>query len=165
MEKTVKMRAYSEEAPSDASQGNPADDQNRTLELALKDAQLEEEKSKTLEYLKTIVQLRENLKQEQAKAAEVVKKSAELEAKVKDLAALDSTEFAKKNAQLEEERRKSLEQMKAIEQLKETLRQEQAKAAEQEAKAKGSAVQEAKVKELTEALGKIAAIAAAGKAG
>ena len=78
----------------------------------MKNAQIEEEKSRPHEYLKTIVQLRESLKQEQAKTAEMADKTAE-----------------------------------------------------QEAKAKASAVLEAKVKELTAALSKIAAIAAAGKVG
>ena len=112
MEKTVKIRAYPDDAKSNASQGNLADGQNISLELAMKNAQLEEEKSRSLEHLKTIVQLRESLKQEQAKTAEMARKMAEQDAKAKDLAAL-----------------------------------------------------EANVKELTEALSKIAAIAAAGEVG
>jgi len=172
MEKTVKIRAYPDDAKSNASQGDLADDQNISLELAKKNAQIEEEKSRSHEYLKTIVQLRESLKQEQAKTAEMTQKMAEQEAKVKELAALEANELARKSAQREEEKKKSLDLMKTIEQLRESLRQEQAKTAgmadktaEQETKAGASAVLEAKVKELTAALSKIAAIAAAGKAG
>lgn len=138
----------------------------------MKNAQLEEEKSRSLEHLKTIVQLRESLKQEQAKTAEMARKMAEQDAKAKDLAALEANELARKNAQREEEKRKTLDLMKTIEQLRESLRQEQAKMAgmadkmtAQEAKARESVVLEAKARELTEALGKIAAIAATGKAG
>lgn len=172
MEKTVKIRAYPDDAKSNASQGNLADDQNRSLELAMKNAQLEEEKSRSHEHLKTIVQLRESLKQEQAKTAEMARKTAEQDAKVKDLAGLEANELARKNAQREEEKKRLLDLMKMIEQLRESLKQEQAKTAgmvdkitAQEAKARESAVLEAKVKELTEALSKIAAIAAAGKTG
>lgn len=172
MEKTVKIRAYPDDAKSKASQGNLADGQNISLELAMKNAQLEEEKSRSLEHLKTIVQLRESLKQEQSKTAEVTRKMAEQDAKAKDLAALEANELARKNAQREEEKKKSLELMKTIEQLRESLKQEQAKTAgmadrmtAQEAKARESAMLEAKVRELTEALSRIAAIAAAGKAG
>ncbi|HMC13836.1 MAG TPA: hypothetical protein VKG67_05795 [Gallionellaceae bacterium] len=71
-------------------------------------------------------------------------------------------ELATKNTQLEEEKKKSLEQQKSIEQLKEILKQEQAKSAEL---AKKTDEQEASVKELSDALSKISAIAAAGKAG
>ncbi len=212
MDKTVKIRTYSGDEKSGVSQGNLSDDQNKSLELAkknaqleeerkksleqfnvieqlrvslkqeqakmaemmkktvgpdanelaVKDAQLEEEKSRSLENLKTIVQLRESLKQEQAKTAEMVKKLAELEA----------NELAKKNTQLQEEKSKSLELFKLVEQLRENLKQEQSKMAEmakrmseQEARAKESAVLEAKVKELTEAISMIAGIAATGKTG
>lgn len=172
MEKTVKIRAYPDDAKSNASQGDLADDQSRSLELAMKNAQIEEEKSRSHEHLKTIVQLRESLKQEQAKTAEMAKRMADQDAKVKDTAALEANELARKNAQREEEKKMSLDLMKTIEQLRDNLKQEQAKTAgmvdkmtAQEAKARESVVLEAKVKELTEALSRIAAIAAAGKAG
>jgi hypothetical protein len=217
MEKTVKIRAYPDDAKSNAPQGNLSEDQNKSLELArknaqleeksldqlriieqlreslkqeqlklaelakktagvdttvlaVKDAQLEEEKSRGLENLKTIVQLRESLKLEQAKTAEMVKIISEQEAKAKEAASLDANELARKSAELEEERLKSHEQTKTIDHLTESLKQEQAKAAgmtdrlaELEAKAKETTALEARVGELTEALGKIAAIAAAGK--
>ena len=111
MDKTVKIRPYSGDAKSDAPQSNLTEDQDKSLELAKKNALLEEEKKKSLEQLKIIEQLRESLKQEQVKTAEMVKMMTEQEARTKDSAAL-----------------------------------------------------EAKAKELTEALGKIAAIAAVGKA-
>jgi hypothetical protein len=64
------------------------------------------------------------------------------------------------------------EHLKTIEQLRESLKQEQARTAEMvrktaglEAKENKSAELEAKVKELTEALSKISNIATAGKAG
>jgi DNA anti-recombination protein RmuC len=170
MEKTVKIRAFPDVARSSSAQGNTADE--KAIELAMKDAQIEEERSRSLEHLKTIVQLRESLKQEQAKTAEMARKADELDAKAKGTAALETNELARKSAELEEEKQKSLEQMKTIEQLREGLRQEQAKAAgmadmmaELDAKAKERAALETKVKELTGALGKIAAIAAAWKAG
>jgi t-SNARE complex subunit (syntaxin) len=85
MEKTVKTRAFPDGKKSAASQSNLTGAQEKTLELAKKNAQLEEVKSKLLEHLKTIEQLRESIKQEQAKAAEMVTKTAGLEAKVKEL--------------------------------------------------------------------------------
>lgn len=94
----------------------------------------------------------------------------------------NALELLKKTAQLQEEKNKSLEHLKAIDLLQESLRQEQARAAEmarvnaalgaqlkelaaQETNVKKVAELEVKIKELTEALGKISGIAAAGKAG
>lgn len=221
MDKTVKMRAYSGDVNNPASQGNLSDDQNKTLalinknaqleeenkkalehlktiehlkeslrqeqakmaemvkkaagqnsnEIAVRDAQLEEEKSRSLEHLRTIVQLRESLKQEQFKTGEMAIKMSVLEAKVKDAATLEANALAKNNAELGAEKSKSSESLKTIEQLKESLKQEQAKTAEMAAKAtemagkiKESAALEAKVTELTETLGKISNIAAMMKA-
>ena len=56
--------------------------------LVKKSAQLEEEKKLSLEYMRTIEQLRETIKQDQAKSAEMVNKFDELEAKTKELAEL-----------------------------------------------------------------------------
>ena len=191
MEKTVKIRAYPGDAKSDAAQGSPAGDQDKSLELAMKDAQIEEEKSRAFEHLKTIVQLRESLKQEQAKTAEMARKIDAHDARIKELSDLDANALARKHALLEEEQKKSLEHLQTIAQLRESLKQEQAKTpemanrvvvlearvrelsgletklkelAELENKAQEAATLEAKVNGLTEALGKIAAIAAAGKA-
>ena len=91
-------------------------------------------------------------------------------------------ELVKKNARLEEEKSKSLELQKTIEQLRVILKQEQAKTAEmaekavmlearvrelsgQEAKINKVTELESRIKQLTEALDKISGIAATGKAG
>ncbi|MDZ4202421.1 MAG: hypothetical protein U1C96_09785 [Gallionella sp.] len=160
VDKTVKLRAYAEDANNPAAQGKQTDD--KSLDLAMKDAQIEEERSRSLEHLKTIVQLRESLKQEQAKVAEITGKAAEMENKMRSLGALENGELAKKNAELEQERRLSLEQLKMIEQLRESLKQEQAKAAAANERSIGL---EAKIRELTDSLGKIAEIAGAAKGG
>lgn len=169
MDKTVKVRAY----PDDAKpQSNLTEDQDKMLELVKRNALLEEENKKSPEYLKTIEQLKVSLKQEQIKAAEMEAKTAKLEARVNGLAALEANGAAMKSAQLEEEKKKSLEHLKTIDQLRESLKQEQAKAAEMvkkttelETKVKELPALEAKVKELTDILGKISGIAATGKAG
>lgn len=190
MDKTVKINAYSNDAKSNVSQGNLTEDQNKTLELAKKGSQLEEEKRRSLEHLLTIERLSSSLRQEQAKSVEMTKKTADLEAKVKEFALSGASELVKKNAQLEEEKKTSLEQLKMIEQLRESIKQEQLRSAGMvmktaeleskikelsvletrvkeipalEAKVKELAVWEAKVKELNDALGKISTIAAAGK--
>ncbi len=133
-DKTLKIRAYSEPAKSEEPQGTPAKTQDVSLELEKKNAQLEEEKSKSLELLKTIVQLRESLKHEQVKTSDIVRKAAELEDKSKETAALVAKELEKKTAQLEDETKKAIEQAKVVEQLRESLRQAQAKSADFEAK-------------------------------
>ena len=175
IEKTLKLQSYSGETKPDevkaaAPQNLSADE--LALELKMKNEQIEEERSRSLEHLKVIVQLRESLKQEQAKTAEALKKAAELEAKAKSVVAQETTELANKIAQLEEERNKSLELTKIIEQLRETLKLEQAKTAEAakkiaetDAKLKENALLEARVRELNETLAKINAIAAMGKTG
>lgn len=117
-ETTIKIRAYSDDGV--VPQNTLTEAQNNAVELVKKSAQLEEEKKKALEYLKTIEQLQESLKLEQAKAAEMARKIAGLEAKVRELAALEAKEME-------------------------------------------FAALEAKVRELTEVLGKISGIAAAGK--
>jgi len=182
MDKTIKIRAHSDDANGKALPSNLTEDQNKMLELVKKNALLEEENKKSIEYLRTIEQLKESLRQEQAKAAEMAAKTAKLEAKVNDLAALEANDIARKNAQIEEEKKKSIEYSKMVEQLKESLKQEQAKAADAtkkmaglearinelsalEAKVSEVAGLEAKVKELTDMLGKISGIAAAGKVG
>lgn len=168
MEKTVKIRAYSDEPKAPGQAGKPVDE--KSLELAMKDAQIEEERSRSLEHLKTIVQLRESLKQEQARTAEAAKKVAELEGRLKGSSEQEANELAKKTAQLEEEKSRSVEYMRMIEQLRESLKQEQSGAAAMadklailEAKVGDVVTLEARVRELTDALGRIAAIAAAGK--
>ncbi len=163
MDKTVKIRAYSDDAKKDIAQGPRAEEKDKSSELIKMASQLEEERSKSLELLKEIVHLRESLKQEQAK-------SADLEAKLTRLAVVEENQLAKKNAQLEEEKNKSLEYMKTIEQLRESIKQDQARTAEManrsvelEARTRELAALEAKVKDLTGALNMISRIAAAGK--
>ena len=163
MDKTLKLRTYSGDTKNNGSLDNAAKEQKISLELEKKTAQLEDEKSKSIELLKTIVQLRESLKQEEAK-------SAELGAKLNKLASVEENQLARKNAQLEEEKKLSLEYMRTIEQLRESIRQDQAKSAamvnkfdELEAKTKAVADLEARVKDLTGVLGMISRIAAAGK--
>lgn len=85
MDRTVKIPAYSGAQPQGAAQDNLTKEQKMALELATKNTQLEEEKNKSLEQLKTIEQLRESLKQEQLKSLGLVKKAADLESKVDDL--------------------------------------------------------------------------------
>ena len=118
---TIKTRTFPEGAKPVVPQNNLTEAQEKALELAKKNALIAEEKNKLLEHLKTIEQLRESLKQEQSKAAEMAQKAVGLEAKVKELSVQESN--AEKMAELE-----------------------------------------ARVKELTEALGKISGIASAGKA-
>jgi len=125
MEKTVKIRAYQEDNKDKvSSKDNPADDKNKTLELEKKDALLEEEKARSLEHIKTIVQLRESLKKEQERNTDLSKAAAELQAKLSRLADVEENQLVKKNTQLEEEKKKSAEQLKVIELLKEKVRQE-----------------------------------------
>lgn len=64
-------------------------------------------------------------------------------------------DLAAKTNQLEEEKNKALEQQKTIERLRESLMHEQAKAAEL---ARNSALQESRLQELQDALGRISAI-------
>ena len=163
MDKTLKLRTYSGEIKSNVVQGNIEKERNIALELEKKTALLEDERSKTLDLLKTIVQLRESLKQEQAR-------SAGLEAKLNKLDGLEESQLVKKNAQLEEEKKLSLEYMRTIEQLRESIKQDQAKSAEMvnkfdelEAKTKELAELKAKVNDLTGVLGMVSRIAAAGK--
>jgi len=122
IDKTVKTHVFPDGAKRVAPKNNLTEAQEKALELAKKNALMAEEKNKLLEHLKTIEQLQQSLKQEQAKAAGMAEKAVMLETKVKELS-------------------------------------------EQETQVKKVAELEAKIRELTEALGKISGIAAAGKAG
>jgi chromosome segregation ATPase len=131
-------------------------------QLVKKNAQLEEEKNKSLEYEKTIEQLRENLKQELGKSAETLNRMAELKTKVNKMDSVEENQLVKKNTLLEEEKKKTLEYAKLIDQLRESIR------AGKEVSAgmlKRTAKLEAKIEELTGVLGKIAGVATAGKLG
>lgn len=85
MDRTLKMRAYSGDVKQEAAKDNLTREQALTLELATKSAQLEDEKKKSLEQLKTIEQLRQALTQEQARTAESTKNTAFLESRIKEL--------------------------------------------------------------------------------
>jgi DNA repair exonuclease SbcCD ATPase subunit len=163
MDKTLKLRTYTDAAKNAAAPSKVAKSPDPSEELEKKTALLEEERSKSIELLKTIVQLRESFKQEQAR-------SAELEAKLTKLDRVEENQLVKKNAELEAEKKLSLEYMRTIEQLRESIKQDQAKSAamvnkfdELEAKKKELDELKTKVKELTGVLGMVSRIAAAGK--
>lgn len=103
-ETTIKIRAYSDKEERRAPQNNLTEAQNNALELVKKTAQLEEEKKKSLGYLKTIEQLQGSLKQEQAKTAEMAREIAELQAKIRELAGLETkaNEVAELEAKVKE---------------------------------------------------------------
>lgn len=123
MDRTLKLRSYPDSAKHDAAKDNTAKERDIELELEKKTAHLEEERNKSLDLVKTIVQLRESLKQEQGKAAA-------LEAKVTRLDSVEENQLVRKNAELEEEKKKSLEYVKTIEQLRENRKQEVEKSAQ-----------------------------------
>jgi DNA-directed RNA polymerase subunit F len=85
MDRTVKIPAYSGEAKQGTPQDNLTKEQKLALELATKNTQLEEEKSKALEQLKTIEHLRESLAQEQAKSTENARNVVLLQSRVEEL--------------------------------------------------------------------------------
>lgn len=170
MDKTVKISAYSPPIKGVAHQEKPATDRFAALELEQKQAQLEEERNKSLELLRNVVQLRESFKQEQVKSAELESKVEQLEDKLKKLAALEESQNAKRNAQIEEEKKYSLELMRNIEDLKEKLKQEKSRSSEiadsgvqLEAKLQEIAVIEAKIKDMAGVFSEIISIAEAAK--
>jgi len=122
MEKTVKTRSLAEGNKNGGSQSNLTEAQERVLDLVNKNAQLEEENNKLLEHLRTIEQLRIKYKREQDKTAELLKKTASLEAKVNELNELglkekDTPELeakTKKVAELEAKVRKLTEALGKI---------------------------------------------------
>jgi methyl-accepting chemotaxis protein len=118
---TIKLPAHPDKVKGIVRMSNLTPEQEKALELANQKARLEEENKKVLEYIKTIEQLRESLKQEQAKATEMAEKAVSMEFKLNELAEL-------------------------------------------EAKVKNVAELEARVKELSEVIGKISGIASTGKA-
>lgn len=129
-------------------------------QLIKKNAELEEEKKKYHEQVKLNEQLRESLKQEQADIAEMARKTAELQARLRKLAEVEENQLVRKDALLEEERKKSLEYARLIEQLRESAKEDQAKKIEL---ANKLAALEAKVKDLSVVLSKISSLAAGGK--
>jgi hypothetical protein len=112
---------------------------------------------KTAEQLKVIELLKENLKMEQNQNAELLKKIDDLQDKLYKLTSLEDDQLVKKNAELEDEKKKSSAYLKTINELMENLKLEQEKSAEMEKKI---AFQETKAKELAEVLSTISNIAA-----
>jgi hypothetical protein len=213
MDRTLKMRAFTDTVKNDVPNSVRVEESNKSQDIAKKDALLEEERSKSLELLKTIVQLRESLKQEQARTtelqiklnrldgveqnqlirknaqleeeqkkyldqikineqlreslkqeqasyAEMAKKTIELQARLRKLAEVEENQLVKKDAQLEEEKKNSLEYIRVIEQLRESIKQDQAKKTEMVNKTSSL---EDKVKELSVVLSKISSLATGGK--
>jgi hypothetical protein len=110
--------------------------------------------------MRTIEQLRATLKQEQENAVEVKNKKAELEAKVNKLDDVEESQLAKKSAQLEDEKKKSLEYAQLIEQLRDSAKLDQAKLADM---IKHAEELDEKAKAMSIVLSKIASLATGGK--
>jgi hypothetical protein len=157
MDKTVKTYAYFKSDNGPGQKSDLADDKNNSPEPALKEALFEAEKNKAVEQLKVIDLLKQNLSMEQNKNAGLVKKVADLEGKLAKLATSEDDQLSQKNAQLEEEKKKSSAYLKTINELMESLKIEQGKSTELERKI---AFQETKAKELAEVLSTISNIAA-----
>jgi len=87
---TIKIRAYADKTAGDAAQSNLSEEQHKALELVKMNAQLEQEKKKTLELQATIEQLRASLKQEQEKVSEMTTMAKNMEGKLKELAELEA---------------------------------------------------------------------------
>jgi uncharacterized phage infection (PIP) family protein YhgE len=166
MDKTVKIRAY-----TDPASGQPASRQKeQDIELAAREAQLDDERKKSLEQLKTIVQLREALKQEQGRTAELSKRVNELESGLQQVSASSANELARKDALIESEMKKAVDAESKCKALQDQLKQEQAKLANMpdqsrmlEAKDKELADLKARLQDLSGVLSKIISIAEAAK--
>jgi len=85
MDRTVKIPAYTGQVPPTLAQDNLTKEQKLALELATRNTQLEEERTRAAEHIKTIEQLREKLNQEQSNSAALTLKVANLEGKVDEL--------------------------------------------------------------------------------
>jgi FKBP-type peptidyl-prolyl cis-trans isomerase (trigger factor) len=93
---TIKIPAY---PGRDIPRNNLTEEQDNALELVKRNAQLQEEKNRSLELQMTIEQLRENLKLEQEKTNEIAERAVQLEARVEELAGQEGNN--KKMAELE----------------------------------------------------------------
>jgi hypothetical protein len=82
---TVKLPAFPGKVQGGVAQSNLTEDQDNALELVKKNAQLQEEKNRSLELQMAVEQLREDLKQERAKAGEIAERAVTLEARVEEL--------------------------------------------------------------------------------
>jgi FKBP-type peptidyl-prolyl cis-trans isomerase (trigger factor) len=93
---TIKIPAY---PGRDIPRNNLTEEQDNALELVKRNAQLQEEKNRSLELQMTIEQLRESLKLEQEKTNEIAERAVQLEARVEELAGQEGNN--KKVAELE----------------------------------------------------------------
>lgn len=87
---TMKLRPYPGNAGADVMHNNLTEEQNNTLELVKKTAQLKEEMKKSLELQNTIEELQQSLEQEKAGSAGMADQAATLEAKEKRMAELEA---------------------------------------------------------------------------
>ncbi len=87
IERTMKMRAF-EDYPRAELAPNSTHGRDLALELAQRTTELEKERNKALECLDMLARVRESLKREQAKVAELTAKVAAAEAKHKELSVL-----------------------------------------------------------------------------
>lgn len=81
LDKTMKLRAFSPAAKREAAQEIPAKDIGLALELEKKTAQLEEERKKVIDALNIVERVRESLRQEQAKTADLMARLNAIESK------------------------------------------------------------------------------------
>ena len=84
IDKTLKMRAYT---PAAGESSNLTREQELDLELAKKNAQLEEERKKALDTLNALEHLREVLKGERAKSADLQAAVSTKDARIQELEA------------------------------------------------------------------------------
>ena len=85
LDRTVKMRAYAGDAKN--ASGNLTREQELELELTKKNAQLEDERKKSLETLNALEQARQHFMQEQVKNAELQGRLKDAEGRVQKLLA------------------------------------------------------------------------------
>lgn len=163
MDKTVKIRAYVEPAAQPAGAAPLTKEQ--ALEFAVLQERLQEERDKSLEQLKTIVQLRETVKLEQAKATEAEKRANQAQAALQQ--AQSAVSEAQRHAQerLDGEMKKMVEAEARNQQLQAQLAQLQAKldgmadqAAAMQAKDKEVAELRTKLQELVGVLSKVGSL-------
>ncbi|MBU1424322.1 MAG: hypothetical protein KKH12_15085 [Gammaproteobacteria bacterium] len=152
-EKSARMAATMAELESKANEVDAVEEEQLPKENTL----LEEEKKKSLEYIQTIEQLRENQKQELEKSAQMVNRIAELESKVNKMDAVEENQLVRKNTLLEEEKKKSAEYAKLVDQLRQSIKGDQEQSSNMVDR---TAELEARVKDLTGLLGKISTMIA-----